>query len=170
MMTHQPHNLQLIHRVEHGIMRLPVCTVPGQHAQHGFDAVAAQIAHGLGAGAEDGLHRRVQKQGIVIYAADLAFDGQDVVFHFEGREGVCIGETTADGHDLVSPVGLSINHGKLSHFRSPWRSLGIVYRKNAVFAMEDFSWYDGKKKGVAVCWRRWERFLTLGWTDMTNTC
>lgn len=184
-MLKQQDNSQLIRRVKHRIMGLPVCTIPGQQAQHGLHAVAsfqsagrtavgvggdlgvvlavggeahdvvpveaaqlrqvaaveigvvgedahdavlaepgAQISHGLGAGAEDGLHRRVQKQGFIVHAADLALVGQDVVFHFHGREGVCVGNHRADGHDLVGPVGFGINDGESSHVCSPWWSYG----------------------------------------------
>ena len=84
----------------------------------------AQILDRLGAGAEDGLHRRVQKQGVVVHAANLALVGQDMVFHFRRREGVRVGNHRADGHDLVDPVGFSINDGEFSHVCSPLRPYG----------------------------------------------
>lgn len=49
----------------------------------------------------------------------FALHGQDVIFHFNGCEGVRIGNDGADGHDLVGPGGFSINDGELSHVCSP---------------------------------------------------
>ena len=49
----------------------------------------------------------------------FALHGQDVIFHFNGCEGVRIGNDGADGHDLVGPGGFSINDGELSHECSP---------------------------------------------------
>ena len=114
--------------VEAAQLRQVVPVEAGVVGEDARDAVlpepGVQVAHGLGAGAEDWLHRRVQEQGIVVHAADLTLDGQDVVFHFDGREGVRIGNDGADRHDLVSPVGLSINDGEFSHVCYPWWSYG----------------------------------------------
>lgn len=196
-MLKQQDNSQLIRRVKHRIMGLPVCTIPGQQAQHGLHAVASfqsagrtavgvggdlgvvlavggeahdvvpveaaqlrqvvavevgvvgenasntvlaepgsQVPDRLGTGAEDGLHRRVQKQGVVVHAANLALVGQDMVFHFHRREGVRVGNHRADGHDLVGPVGFSINDGEFSHVcLFSLVVLQIVYRKMGKFAI-----------------------------------
>ena len=114
--------------VEAPQLRQVVAVEAGVVGEDALDAVLGQpclqIPDGLRPGAEDGLHRGVQKEGVVIHAARPALLGQDVVFHFDGLEGVRIGDDGSDGHDLIGPVGFGVNDGEFSHFRSPW----VVFR------------------------------------------
>ena len=44
--SEQPDDLQFIQGIEQRVMGLPVCTIPGEQAEHGFHAVAPLHAPG----------------------------------------------------------------------------------------------------------------------------
>ena len=54
----QPDDLQFIQGIEQRVMGLPVCTIPGEHTEHGLHAVTPLHAPGavaVGAGGDFGI-------------------------------------------------------------------------------------------------------------------
>ena len=112
----QPHDIVPVKSCQlRQMIPVEVCVI----SENGGDIVVRkpveQIAHGLPPGAEDRLHRRVQKQRVVIHTADLAIHRQNMIFGCDGPEGVRVRKTTADRHDLVRPVGFCVDDCKVFH-------------------------------------------------------
>lgn len=74
-----------------------------------------QISDGLGAGAEDGLHRRFDKQGAFLHTADLTLNGQNMIFSCDKLKSVRICYNGANTHDLICPVGFCVNDSEFAH-------------------------------------------------------
>ena len=112
----QPHNIVPLHILEFRKM-VPVKT--GIVSIDGLDIVPGkpmlQIRNGIGPGADYGLYRCFDEQGIVVHTAGLALDGQNVIFGFDGSEGIRIRNDGADAHNLICPVGFGVDNGKSAH-------------------------------------------------------